>query len=75
MAEPLNTGGVAVQVPFNNRNTRLGAQFDAFKATKQIFRSASKEILIADNYMDESLLDMLGAVGSQPAIRIAHRGR
>ena len=51
-----------------------GTQYEAFKKVTSILRSASREIIIADNYMNEEVLDMLLAVPMQPTIKLlTHR--
>jgi hypothetical protein len=47
-----------------------GTQFDAFKAVTNILRTASKEIFIVDNYFGISLLEMIEAIPSKPAVRL-----
>lgn len=47
-----------------------GTQYEAFKKVAVILRSATQEILIADNYMNEEVLDMLLAVPTQPIIKL-----
>jgi hypothetical protein len=47
-----------------------GTPFDAYKAMSQIFSSTTKDILIVDNYLNHSVLDMLLSVSSQPHIRL-----
>jgi hypothetical protein len=47
-----------------------GTQYDAFKAVTNILRTASKEILIVDNYLGSSLLEMIDAIPSKPAVRL-----
>jgi hypothetical protein len=47
-----------------------GTQYEAFKKVSAILRSATREIVIADNYMNDEVLDMLLAIPSQPNIRL-----
>jgi hypothetical protein len=47
-----------------------GTQYDAFKAVTNILRTATKEILVVDNYLGSSLLDMIEAIPSKPAVRL-----
>jgi hypothetical protein len=47
-----------------------GTPFDAFKKLSEIFRSATKDILIVDNYLSHSIFDMLLAVSSQPRVKL-----
>jgi hypothetical protein len=47
-----------------------GTQYEAFKAISGIFRSAKEEILIADNYLSDEVLDMLIALPLKPALRL-----
>jgi len=47
-----------------------GTQYKAFKAIKQILLSATSDILIADNYLDDSILDMLEALVARPSVRL-----
>jgi hypothetical protein len=47
-----------------------GTQYEAYKEIKNILRSATKEILIVDNYLDDSVLDMLEALPAQPSLRL-----
>ena len=47
-----------------------GTQYEAFKGLAAIVRSARQEILVADNYLNDEVLDMLLAVPAQPAIRL-----
>jgi hypothetical protein len=44
--------------------------FDAFKAIRGVFHEARRELLIVDNYIDETMLDMLMALPTKPSIRI-----
>jgi hypothetical protein len=47
-----------------------GTQFEAFKSVTNILRTATKEILVVDNYVEISLLEMMEAIPSKPAIRL-----
>jgi len=47
-----------------------GTQFEAFKSVTNILRTAKKEILVVDNYLDSSLLGMIEAIPSKPAVRL-----
>jgi hypothetical protein len=47
-----------------------GTQFEAHKAVTKILRTATKEILIVDNYLGISLLEMIEAIPSKPAVRL-----
>jgi hypothetical protein len=47
-----------------------GTPFDAFKQLSEIFRSATKDILIVDNYLSHGIFDMLLAVSSQPNVKL-----
>lgn len=47
-----------------------GTQYEAFKAVTNILRTATKEILVVDNYLGSSLLDMIEAIPSKPAVRL-----
>jgi hypothetical protein len=47
-----------------------GTPFDAFKKIAAILRSATSEIFVADNYLDDSVLDILAAVSSKPSIKL-----
>jgi hypothetical protein len=47
-----------------------GTQYEAFKAVTNILRTATKEILVVDNYLGSSLLDMVEAIPSKPAVRL-----
>jgi hypothetical protein len=47
-----------------------GTQYEAFKAITNILRTASKEILIVDNYLGSSLLETIEAIPSKPAVRL-----
>jgi hypothetical protein len=47
-----------------------GTQFEAFKSITKILRTATKEILVVDNYLEISLLEMMEAIPSKPAIRL-----
>jgi hypothetical protein len=47
-----------------------GTPFDGFKRMSEILRSAANEILIVDNYLNHSILDMLLAVSSQPTVKL-----
>lgn len=47
-----------------------GTQYDAFKAVTNILRTATKEILVVDNYLGISLLEMIEAIPSKPAARL-----
>jgi len=61
-----------------NQNTTLpnekvfpkGSQYEAFKQVTSILGSATHEILIADNYMNDEVLDMLLAVPAKPNIKL-----
>jgi hypothetical protein len=44
--------------------------FDAFKAIRTIFHTATKELLVLGNYVDDSILDMFKALPSQPSIKL-----
>lgn len=53
-----------------------GTQYEAFKAVTAILQSAKTEILIADNYLNDEVLDMLAAVPIRPPIRmLTHKPR
>jgi hypothetical protein len=45
-------------------------QFDAYKVVSKMFKSARHDIFIADNYLDDSVLDMLMSAPSQPSVRL-----
>ena len=47
-----------------------GTQFEAYKAVTNILRTATKEILVVDNYLGISLLEMIEAIPSKPAARL-----
>jgi len=47
-----------------------GTQFEAFKAVTNILRTATKEILVVDNYLGSSLLEIIEAIPSKPAVRL-----
>ncbi len=47
-----------------------GTQYEAFKAVTNILRTATKEILVVDNFLGGSLLEMLEAIPSRPAARL-----
>ena len=47
-----------------------GTQYEAFKAVTNILRTASKEILVVDNYLGSSLLEMIEVIPSKPAVRL-----
>jgi hypothetical protein len=47
-----------------------GTQFEAFKSVTKILRTATKEICVVDNYLEISLLEMMEAIPSKPAIRL-----
>jgi len=47
-----------------------GTQYEAFKKVTAILRSATREIIIADNYLNEEVLDMLLAIPAQPIIKL-----
>jgi hypothetical protein len=47
-----------------------GTQYEAFKAVKNILGTATKEILVVDNYLGISLLEMIEAIPSKPATRL-----
>jgi len=60
----------------NERVFPPGTQYEAFKLITGILRSAKREILIADNYLNEDVLDMLAAVPSHPAVKLlTHKPR
>ena len=44
--------------------------FDAFKTMRGIFHTAKQQLFIVDNYIDDTLLDMLAAIPAKPQIRI-----
>ncbi len=54
----------------NERVFPPGTQYEAFKVVSGILQSAKSEILIADNYLNDEVLDMLMAVPSQPAMKL-----
>jgi len=47
-----------------------GTQYEAFKAISSILRTATKEILVVDNYLESSLLEIIEAIPSKPAARL-----
>jgi hypothetical protein len=47
-----------------------GTQYEAFKVVTSILRTATREILVVDNYLGTSLLDMIEAIPSKPAVRL-----
>ncbi len=47
-----------------------GTQYEAFKAVTSIMRTATKEIVVVDNYLDSSILEMIEAISSKPAVRL-----
>jgi hypothetical protein len=47
-----------------------GTSYDAFKKITAILRSATTEIFVTDNYLDDSVLDMLAAVPSTPSVKL-----
>lgn len=47
-----------------------GTQFEAFKSVTNILRTAKKEVLVVDNYLGISLLEMIEATPSKPAVRL-----
>lgn len=47
-----------------------GTQYEAFKAIKNILRSAKTEIVIMDNYLDDSVLDVLEALPAVPSLKL-----
>lgn len=47
-----------------------GAQYEAFRAVTNILRTATKEVLVVDNYLASSLLEMIQAIPSKPAVRL-----
>lgn len=47
-----------------------GTQYEAFKAVMNIMRTATKEILVVDNYLGISFLEMIEAIPSKPAARL-----
>ena len=47
-----------------------GTQYEAFKAVTNILRTATKEMLVVDNYLGNSILDMIEAIPSKPAVRL-----
>lgn len=47
-----------------------GTQYEAFKAVTDILRTATKEILVVDNYLGSSLLDMIEAIPLNPSVRL-----
>lgn len=44
--------------------------FDAYKTIKGVFHGAERQLFIVDNYIDDSLLDMVAAISAKPQIRI-----
>jgi hypothetical protein len=47
-----------------------GTQYEAFKSVTNILRTATKEILVVDNYLGSSLLELIEALPSKPAARL-----
>jgi predicted RNA-binding protein with RPS1 domain len=47
-----------------------GTEYDSFRAISKILESAISELTIVDNYVDESVLDMILAVPEQVGIKI-----
>jgi hypothetical protein len=47
-----------------------GTQYDAFKAITNIMRTASSQIFVVDNYLSSSVLEMIEAIPSKPAVRL-----
>ena len=47
-----------------------GTQFEAFKSVTNILRTATKEILVVDSYLESSLLEMIEAIPSKPTARL-----
>jgi hypothetical protein len=47
-----------------------GAQYNAFKVITGIMQSATKEILVVDNFLGSSLLGTIDAIPSKPVIRL-----
>jgi hypothetical protein len=47
-----------------------GTSYDAFRKITEILRSANSNIFIADNYLDETILDMLATLPSKPSIKL-----
>jgi len=45
-------------------------QYDAYKIVSAIFRAARDDIFITDNYLDDSVLDMLMSAPSQPSVKL-----
>lgn len=58
-----------VQLP-QERVFPAGTQYEAFKELKRILSSATRDIFIADNYLDESVLDMLQALAARPSVKL-----
>jgi len=54
----------------NERLFPKGTQYEAFKKVTAILRLANREIFIADNYLNDEVLDMLLAVPTQPKLRL-----
>jgi hypothetical protein len=54
----------------NERVFPKGTQYEAFKEIKNILRSATKEIFIVDNYVDDTVLDILAALPVQPSLKL-----
>ncbi len=54
----------------NERVFPKGSQYEAFREITAILRSAKKEIFVADNYLDESLLDMIGALPLRLTVKL-----
>ncbi|MGA8221793.1 MAG: hypothetical protein WB780_09075 [Candidatus Acidiferrales bacterium] len=54
----------------NERVFPQGTQYEAFKVVSAIFRTASNGILIADNYLNDEVLDMLAAMPKQPVLKL-----
>lgn len=47
-----------------------GTEYDSYKAIAQVLRSGSLKLFVADNYVDESLLELLSGVARGVSIRI-----
>lgn len=47
-----------------------GTQYTAFKAISKILESATREVFVADNYLDRSVVEMLETLPSQPALKL-----
>ncbi len=50
-----------------------GTQYDSFKEIARIFKSAKAQLTVVDNYINGSLLDMLGALPPDVGIRVLIR--